>query len=255
PVRGVVKDERGQELAGVEVRNLRTAETVVSGSDGTFIISANPDDRIQFKSVGYGQVVLSASEIANVQLSLEESVLDEVVVVGYGAQKRQNLTGSVATVNFKESTTSRPTMNMASTLVGLSPGLNIAQTSATPGGEGYNILLRGQGTMNDASPLVVIDGVPGALNDVNPSDVASVSVLKDASSAAIYGSRAANGVILVTTKRGNRDSKYTFSYNGYVGSQSAANDIDYITDMATHMEMVNESEGREKYANDLIDEW
>ena len=255
PVRGVVKDERGQELAGVEVRNLRTAETVVSGSDGTFIISANPDDRIQFKSVGYGLLVLVASEVSNVQLNLEESVLDEVVIVGYGAQKRQNLTGSVATVSFNESTTSRPTMNMASTLVGLSPGLNIAQTSATPGGEGYNILLRGQGTMNDASPLVVIDGVPGALNDVNPSDVANVSVLKDASSAAIYGSRAANGVILVTTKRGSRDSKYTFSYNGYAGSQSAANTIDYITDMATHMEMVNESEGREKYSSGLIGEW
>ncbi|MFC7524416.1 SusC/RagA family TonB-linked outer membrane protein [Parapedobacter sp. GCM10030251] len=255
PVRGVVKDERGQELAGVEVRNLRTAETVVSGSDGTFIISANSDDRIQFKSVGYGLLVLAASEVSNVQLNLEESVLDEVVIVGYGAQKRQNLTGSVATVSFNESTTSRPTMNMASTLVGLSPGLNIAQTSATPGGEGYNILLRGQGTMNDASPLVVIDGVPGALNDVNPSDVANVSVLKDASSAAIYGSRAANGVILVTTKRGSRDSKYTFSYNGYAGSQSAANTIDYITDMATHMEMVNESEGREKYSSGLIGEW
>src|SRR5690606_39380257 len=101
-------------------------------------------------------------------------------------------------------------IEMESPCVGLSPVLIAAQTSATPGGEGYNILLRGQGTMNDASPLVVIDGVPGALNDVNPSDVANVSVLKDASSAAIYGSRAANGVILVTTKRGSRDSKYAF---------------------------------------------
>src|SRR5690606_16720157 len=107
PITGVIKDEQGQVLGGVEVRNLRTAEIAVSGSDGVFAIQANADDRIQFKSVGYGQVVLSASEIANVQLSLEESVLDEVVVVGYGAQKRQNLTGSVATVNFKESTTSR----------------------------------------------------------------------------------------------------------------------------------------------------
>ncbi|RQP11690.1 MAG: TonB-dependent receptor [Parapedobacter sp.] len=255
PVKGVVKDERGQVLGGVEVRNLRTSEVVVSDSDGSFVIVANPDDQLQFRSIGYGLVVRAAGEAKEVQLTVEESVLEEVVIVGYGSQKRQNLTGSVASVNFNEATTSRPTTNLSSALVGLSPGLNIAQTSATPGGEGFNILVRGQGTMNDASPLVVIDGVPGALNDVNPSDVANVSVLKDASSAAIYGSRAANGVILVTTKRGSRDSKYKFSYNGYAGSQSAANTIDYITDMATHMELVNESEGREKYATDLIEQW
>ena len=108
--------------------------------------------------------------------------------------------------------------------------------------------------MNDASPLVIIDGVPGALNDVNPADVASVSVLKDASSSAIYGSRAANGVILVNTKKGV-EGKINVMYSGYVGWESAANKIDFINDMATHMELVNESEGREKYSSDLIKQW
>ncbi|SEO08343.1 TonB-linked outer membrane protein, SusC/RagA family [bacterium A37T11] len=255
PIKGVIKDERGQVLKGVEVRNLNTGAMTTSGSDGLFQIAAEPTDSIQFHSIGYKQLVVPASVIKVVILTAEVSVLDEVVVVGYGAQKKQNLTGSVSSVSFDEATTSRPTMNLASTLVGMSSGLNISQTAATPGGEGYTILVRGQGTMNDSSPLVIIDGVPGALNDVNPEDVSSISVLKDASSAAIYGSRAANGVILVTTKRGHKGDKYTFSYNGYVGAESAAKTIDYISDMATHMEMVNEAEGREKYATELIEKW
>lgn len=253
-VTGRITDGNGEPLAGVEVTNLSSKETVVSGKNGEYRINAAPEDSLQFRLVGFKTLTVPANAAGNLTLEPQSSEMNEVVVVGYGTQKKVNLTGAVSVVKFGESATSRPNLNLAAALVGAASGLNIAQTSAAPGAEGFNLLVRGKGTMNDASPLVVIDGVPGALNDVNPNDVESVSILKDAASSAIYGSRAANGVLLVTTKRGRGD-KFTFNYNGYTGMQDVAKHIDFITDMATHMELVNESEGREKYAKTLIDTW
>src|SRR5690606_30321224 len=251
---GQVTDANGRPLSGVEVRNLNTDAFAVTGQEGRFTLNASASATLQFRLVGFNGRVLNGGETHVVILHSSGTALDEVVVVGYGNQKKVNLTGAVSSVRFDEATDSRPAMNLSSALVGMSSGLNIAQTSATPGAEGFNIMVRGMGTMNDASPLVVIDGVPGALNDVNPNDVESVSILKDASSAAIYGSRAANGVILVTTRRGS-EGNFTVTYNGYMGQQNTAKDIAFITDMATHMELVNESEGRDKYSVDLIDQW
>jgi len=251
---GRIVDSKGSALAGVEVKNLTTGQALSSGADGSYTIAGNKSDKLQFRLIGFVSQILNAGSASLVTLVSSMEELDEVVVVGYGTQKKVNLTGAVSSVQFNESTSSRPNMNLSSALVGMSSGLNISQTSAAPGAEGFNVLVRGKGTMNDASPLVVIDGVPGALNDVNPNDVESVSILKDASSSAIYGSRAANGVILVTTKRGKED-RFTVTYSGYAGRQSAAKNVEFITDMATHMELVNESEGREKYPNTLIDEW
>ncbi len=251
---GQVTDATGKPLAAVRVRNMRTNQSVPTDQDGRYILPGAANDRLEFQMLGYQPLELNAGDARLVQLQVAENSLDEVVVVGYGSQKKVNLTGAVSTVKFDEATNSRPNMNLASALVGRGSGLNIAQTSGAPGAEGFNLLVRGKGTMNDASPLVIIDGVPGALNDVNPNDVANVSILKDASSSAIYGSRAANGVILVTTKKGNSEN-FTVNYSGYVGSQAAAKNVEFISDMATHMELVNESEGREKYAQSLIDEW
>ncbi|SMG30514.1 SusC/RagA family TonB-linked outer membrane protein [Sphingobacterium psychroaquaticum] len=251
---GQVLDGNGQPLAGVEVRNLKRNAVTVTDQEGRFRLEGAESDPLRFRLIGFKTKEVAGKDVRSVILETSESTLDEVVVVGYGKQKKENLTGSVSSVKFDESTVSRPNMNLASALVGRASGLNIAQTSGTPGAEGFDLLIRGKGTMNDASPLVVIDGVPGALNDVNPNDVESISVLKDASSAAIYGSRAANGVILVTTKRGSGD-KFTVTYNGYYGRQRAAKNLDFITDMATHMEMVNESEGRAKYDPKLIETW
>lgn len=251
---GQVLDESGVPIQGVEVKNLKNLQVTVTGAEGKFRLSGSDLDKFQFSSVGFKSKVIVGSKVQVVVLSASTSELDEVVVVGYGKQKKEALTGSVSTVRFDESTASRPNMNLASALVGRASGLSISQSSGSPGAEGFDLLVRGKGTMNDASPLVVIDGVPGALNDVNPNDVESVSVLKDASSAAIYGSRAANGVILVTTKRGSGDN-YTITYNGYFGRQQVAKNIDFISDMATHMELVNESEGREKYSQELINKW
>jgi TonB-linked SusC/RagA family outer membrane protein len=253
-ISGLVVGADGNALEGVQVRNLKTNAITVTVSGGTFEISGDPGDELEFKLIGYGTMVITASEAKRVVLTPVETGLSEVVVVGYGTQKKQNLTGAVSSVNFNENTISRPTFNLSSTLTGLVSGLNISQSSATPGAEGFNILVRGQGTMNDASPLVLIDGVPGALNSIPPYDVESVTVLKDASSSSIYGSRAANGVILVTTKKGS-DAKMKVSYNTYMGEQSIAKNISFITDMATHMRLVNESEGFEKYSSDLIQTW
>lgn len=255
-IQGIIKDEFGSPLAGASITIKGTTNGTITDGDGKFSLNANTGSVLVVNYLGYHPKEITIDSNSNYEIKLVENsqMLDDVVVVGYGTMKKQNLTGAVSSVKFDETTTSRPTMNLSSALTGLSAGLNISQTSGTPGSEGVNILIRGKGTMNDASPLVIIDGVPGALNDVNPNDVESISVLKDASSSAIYGSRAANGVILVTTKRGT-SGKANVSYSGYVGWQSAAKKIDFINDMATHMEMVNVSEGREKYANSLIEQW
>src|SRR5690606_16660393 len=175
---GRVTDASGQSLSGVEVRNLNTDAFAVTDPEGRFELNGSASDRLQFRLLGFNNQVLNGGDVQMVVLQSSETALDEVAVVGYGSQKIINLTGAVSSVRCDEATDSRPTMTLSSALVGMNSGLNIAQTSAAPGAEGFNIMVRGMGTMNDASPLVVIDGVPGALNDVNPNDVESVSILK-----------------------------------------------------------------------------
>ncbi|WP_099463796.1 SusC/RagA family TonB-linked outer membrane protein [Parabacteroides provencensis] len=255
-LRGSVKDEAGEPLMGASVAVKGTTNGTMTDMDGNFSLSVSPGSVLVITYLGYlpKEITVDSKNTYNIVLAENSQMIDDVVVVGYGTMKKQNLTGAVSAVRFDESMESRPTMNLSSALTGLSAGLNISQTSAAPGSEEVSILVRGKGTMNNSEPLVIIDGVPGALNDVNPNDVESVSVLKDASSSSIYGSRAANGVILVTTKRG-KEGKVNVSYNGYVGWQSAAKTVDFVSDMATHMSLVNEAEGFEKYSNSLIDQW
>lgn len=255
-IQGIVKDQQGEPLIGASVTVKGTTNATMTDTDGKFSLTVNPGSVIVVTYLGYHskEITVGSSNDYDIELIENSHMIDDVIVVGYGTMKKQNLTGAVSAVKFDEALSSRPTMNLSSALTGLSAGLNISQLSGTPGAEDVNILVRGRGTMNDASPLVIIDGVPGALNDVNPNDVESVSILKDAASSAIYGSRAANGVILVTTKRGS-EGKVNVTYSGYVGWQKAAKTIDFINDMATHMELVNEAEGREKYPVALIEQW
>jgi len=255
-IQGSVVDEVGDPLIGASVTVKGTTNATMTDVDGKFSLNVNSGSVIVITFVGYHtkEITIDSKNNYDIQLESNSHIMDDVVVVGYGTMKKQNMTGAVSSVKFDEALASRPTMNLSSALTGLSAGLNISQLSGTPGAEDVNILVRGRGTMNDASPLVVIDGVPGALNDVNPNDVESVSILKDAASSAIYGSRAANGVILVTTKRGT-EGRVNVTYNGYVGWQNAAKKIDFISDMATHMEMVNAAYGREQFSTDLIEEW
>ncbi len=255
-ITGKVSDSQGVPVIGANVIEKGTSNGTITDIDGNFTLIIVEGAVLNISYIGYltQEVPVRGSGQLDIVLHEDSQALDEVVIVGYGTQKKANLTGAVSAVKFDEVMSSRPTMNLSSALTGLSAGLNISQMSGTPGDESVNILVRGRGTMNESSPLVIIDGVPGALNDVNPNDVESVSVLKDAASSAIYGSRAANGVILVTTKRGT-EGRVNVNYSGYVGWQNASKKIDFITDMATHMELVNAAYGREQFATGLIDEW
>ena len=168
--------------------------------------------------------------------------LEEVVVIGYGTQKKVNLTGAVSSISFdNKAITNRALTNVSSALAGMSSGTFIIQKNGQPSSDAATILIRGTGSLNASqSPLVIVDGQVGDINSVSPNDVQSVSILKDASSAAIYGSRASNGVILITTKTGsNTENKVTFSYDAYVGSSRPTKVHKLISNTADHLEMSN----------------
>ena len=171
--------------------------------------------------IGYIDQAVLLNNRSNITISLKENIelLDEVVVVGYSAQKKVNLTGSVASVN-SDVLAARPIHNAVTGLQGSLPGVSITNTTSRPGDNNTSIRIRGIGTLNNSNPLILIDGVEGNINTLNPSDIESVSVLKDAASSAIYGSRAANGVILVTTKKANKDMTPTITYSGFFALQT-----------------------------------
>ena len=230
-ISGVVFDGGMNEpLIGANVIVKGSTNGTVTDIDGKFSLEANPNDILVISSIGFKTVEIKASEVAKGKVTLQEDsqALDEVVVVGYGVQKKANLSGSVAQVNSEE-LTNRPISNVSSGLQGLMPGVTVTAGQGRPGEDGSNIRIRGVGTLNNASPYILIDGVEsGSMNDLDPNDIESISVLKDASSAAIYGSKASNGVILITTKRGKVGAP-RISYNGYVGIQNATATIDRVS--------------------------
>lgn len=227
-VTGVVKDERGNGLPGVSVIIKGTTRGATTDKEGAFQI-AIPDTKavLIFSFVGYlkKEVAVGNQSVINVALVPDDQTLDEVVVVGYGTQKKANLTGAVSTIDSKE-IENRPVSNVALALQGLSPGLSITRQTGQPGEEGIGIQVRGATSANgNVDPLLVVDGVtsPGVtLQTLNPNDIETISVLKDAAAAAIYGAQAAGGVILVTTKKG-KQGKTIFEYSSIVGTDWALN--------------------------------
>lgn len=177
---------------------------------------------------------------STLQVLLKEDTqkLDEVVVVGYGVQKKANLTGSVATVKYGQELENRPITDPSQALSGKTTGVWVSQNSGAPGSDGATIRVRGYGTLNNTEPLVLIDGVEGRMAELAPNDIESITVLKDAASAAIYGSRAANGVVLIETKKGSGD-KVTINYNGYFGVQQLGRRYNLISNSAEYMELWN----------------
>ncbi|MES2268419.1 MAG: TonB-dependent receptor [Bacteroidota bacterium] len=224
-VSGRVLDETNQPLPGVNVSIAGTTIGTVTDVNGRYrlnIPDAYAGRSLTFSFIGYMKqdVAIAGKTEINVSLKVNNSTLNEVVVVGYGTQKRVNVTGAVGTISSKN-IESKPVLNTYQALQGESPNLIIQQTNLNPGSD-VLVNIRGVGTFGDNTPLVVIDGIIGGnLNTINPNDIASVSVLKDAGSAAIYGSRAANGVILVTTKAGKFNAKPSVSYSGSYGLQDA----------------------------------
>ncbi|WP_219223457.1 SusC/RagA family TonB-linked outer membrane protein [Pedobacter antarcticus] len=243
-ITGTVKDENGLPIPGVSVKVSGANIATQTGVNGSYKIDLADDKAVLiFSFLGYISQEISVTGKTKIDVTLVEqtSKLNEVVVVGYGTQKRTNLTGAVATVGGEE-LTKRPVVNAAAMLQGTMPGVQVNQGSGEPGNEGVSIRIRGNGTFSGAGsdPLILIDGVPGNFSDVNPTDIDNVSVLKDAASASIYGSRAANGVVLVTTKQG-KSGKSSIQYDANVGIYKPTKMFDLITNSADYMDLYNEA--------------
>ncbi len=225
-VKGVVLDVKGEPLIGVNVLEKGTTNGAITDFDGKFSLNmSSPNGVLVFSYIGYISQEIKGEKDMKVVMKEDSKTLEEVVVVGYGTQKKANLSGSVASVD-SEQLQNRPIQNVSSGLQGMMPGVTVTGTNGAPGQDAGNIRVRGIGTLNSASPYILIDGVESeTMSAVDPNDIASISVLKDAASAAIYGSKAANGVILITTKRGTT-GKPKISYSGYVSIQNATNLID-----------------------------
>ena len=242
-VTGNVSDSSGQPLPGVSIIIKGTTIGTVTDFDGNFnLTNISTDATLVFSFVGMKtqEIVVGNQTVFNVTMTADAIGIEEVVAVGYGTQKKVNLTGSVSSVNFEKLSESRPITNISQGLAGQAAGVIITQSTGKPGDDDGAILIRGQGTLNNSSPLVVVDGIVGSLRDVIPGDIESVSILKDAASSSIYGSRAANGVILITTKKGSK-GETKFTYNGYVGAQKPTLPLDMIWDYPTHMEIINQA--------------
>ena len=217
-ITGTVKDATGMEVIGANVIVKGTTNGVITDLDGKFSLEAAPGSIIEISYIGYmTQEIPVTAQTSDLQITLKEDSqsLDEVVVVGYGVQKKKLVTGATVEVKGDE-VAKRNTISPLSALQNQSPGVNIVASSGQPG-DGFKVNIRGAGTNGDTAPIYVIDGVAGGdIHSLNPADIERIDVLKDAASCAIYGSAAANGVILVTTKQG-KQGKIQVSYDGNVG--------------------------------------
>ena len=220
-IKGVVNDEAGEPVIGASVQVQGTKTATVTDFDGNFSVSAPSNATLIISYVGYVTETVSVQGRSNITVTLREDAqsLEDVVVIGYGVQKKKLVTG--ATVQVKgEDIAKLNTTNALEAMQSSTPGVQITQSSSQPG-KGYKVYIRGIGTTGNSAPLYVIDGVAGgSLDDINPADIETIDVLKDAASAAIYGARAANGVILVTTRQG-KAGKIEVSYNGAFGWSNA----------------------------------
>lgn len=214
-ITGSVLEEGGEFLPNISIVLKKKGTGTQSDPKGNFKISASVGDEILFTSANYEEFILKVDAKTEYLITLKSktSSLNEVVVVGYGRQKKVNLVGAVSQVNFDEKLVSRALPNVSSALAGLVPGLQAVQSSGMAGNNEASLIIRGLGTVNNASPLIVVDGMPDVdINRININDVESISVLKDATSASVYGSRAANGVILITTKSGKGAKKTSLNF-------------------------------------------
>lgn len=248
-VKGNIKDVSGEPLIGVSIKEKGTSNGTVSDLDGNFAITTSKSNFLQVSYIGYISQEIKAENGKTLQIVLQENseILEDVVVVGYGTQKKVNLTGSVSAVTAKE-LANKPVTSTAQALAGLAPGLSVLQNSGRPGA-GASVKIRGTGTFSSAgtAPLVLIDGLSGNLDDVDPNDIQNISFLKDAASASIYGNRAANGVILIETKKG-ASGKTTITYNNSFGWQSPTELPDFLPswEYATYYNMAMKNMGKQE---------
>src|SRR5690606_18096644 len=251
---GQVLSSEGGPVAGATIHH--GGAEASADQNGRFTMQLATAGNVVFSAVGHRSKILRVTQdtVLTVVLDTDESQLEEIVVVGYGVQRKSNVSGSLATVDGK-TLTERPVPNAANMLQGRIPGLQVTQPSGEPGRDNPSLLIRGRGTFGGSiNPLVLIDGIAGDLNALSPDDIENITVLKDASSAAIYGSRAANGVILVTTKSGKAGAT-TVSYRVNVGRHTPTDLPDFITNSAEYMEMYNQAAERSGIEFRFKPEW
>lgn len=224
-INGKVVDAKGEPIIGASIKEKNTSNGTITDLNGCFSFLVSSDNAvIKISYVGYQSQELKTvlGKPLNIILIEDAQALQEVVVVGFGVQKKINLTGAVSQVKMDDVLGDRPVVNAMAALQGAMPGLQITANNDAPGpGESKNFNIRGTTSINGGSPLVLIDNVPGSLDMLNPEDIESVSVLKDAASSAIYGARAAFGVILVTTKKAKKGEAFHVNYNNNFGFQSS----------------------------------
>ncbi|WP_436833956.1 SusC/RagA family TonB-linked outer membrane protein [Parapedobacter sp. DT-150] len=246
-IQGRVTDSGdGTALSGVTITVKGTSVSVQTDAEGHYAIQVSGEQAVLvFTSVGATtrEEAVGTRSVVDVTLSADSELLDELVVIGYGTQKKVNLTGAV-TVADQKKLANRPITTSSQALQGLN-GLHVNQNTAQPGNDQATIRIRGVGTLNNNDPLVLIDGISYPLLDINPNEIESISVLKDAASTAVYGSRAANGVILITTKAGKRGEGYRVSYNNYFGAEDIIKLPDVEWDPINFMKYKNIALGNE----------
>lgn len=239
-ISGVIKDKNGEPIIGANIVEEGTTNGTVTDLEGSFTLLVDKNAVLTISYIGYVPTAIVVGTKSSIVITLKEDMelLDEVVVIGYGTQKKGSIATSITSVKA-EKIRNRPVSSMAEALQGQVPGLNIV-SSGQPG-KGASLSLRGATSLNGVgSPLILVDGVPGEINYLNSEDIESVNVLKDAASAAIYGSRASNGVVLVTTKRGKL-GKPTFHYNGMIGVNTPTS-MPEMCSSARYAMAVNEAE-------------
>lgn len=239
-ITGTIKDNEGYAIIGANIVEVGTTNGTVTDMDGHFVLNVDQDATIQVSYIGYlsQEIPTVGKTIFDIILQEDMQSLEELVVVGYGVQKKRLITGATVQVDG-DNLTRLSTTSALSALQSQAPGVNITQSSGMPG-EGFKVNIRGIGTVGNSAPLYVIDGVAGGdINLLNPSDIESIDVLKDAASAAIYGARAANGVILVTTKRA-KAGKTELTYDGWMGWQNVYR-MPSLLNAKEYMAIINES--------------
>ena len=259
-IKGVVTDKNGEPIPGANIiEKGNPTNGTITEVDGNYTLSVFGNSVLVASYIGYNRIEIQVKDrsVVDITLSEDTQALEEVVVVGYSTQKKVNLTGSVSTVNF-ESMSSRPVTDASQALSGASPGLQIMQSSGQPNAESFSYNIRGVGTLNSSSPLILVDGMEQSISMVNPSDIANVSILKDAASCAIYGNRGANGVILITTKNGT-EGKISVTYDGTVSYNEPFKIVHTISDYVQYMKLMNESSNNlgnsDIFSQSSIDLW
>lgn len=251
-VSGQVKDNSGMTIPGVSVVEKGTTNGTITNLDGKFSLQVKgAESEIVFSYIGMKPQTILVGNQSGFDIVLQEEMVgvDEVVVIGYGTQKKANLTGAVTSMKIDEAVNQAIT-NTSQILQGKMSGVHLTQSSGQPGRDGATIFVRGMGTNGSSAPVVIVDGIERPIGDISPSDIASISVLKDAAAGAIYGVRAANGVVLITTKSGKAGSMKV-NFNSYYGWQEATV-LPEVVDAATYANMINTATGTERYTPEMI---